>query len=89
MQSLPRAHDTTESFVLVGREGAAFSYAEFICLLETLSLKTRPATCLFLRFVSILRQCLQGLSGPFTRRYRDQQEMRKQARGNGVGSRIE
>lgn len=62
VQSLCWMRETTESFGLIGREGAAFSYAEFICLLETRSLRTRSATCLALRLVSTLRQSLQALS---------------------------
>lgn len=62
VQSLCWTCETTESFGLIGREGAAFSYAEFICLLETQSLRTRSATCFALRLVSTLRQSLQVLS---------------------------
>lgn len=52
MQVHPWTRETTENFYLVGGEVVAFSHAEFIYLLEILSEKTKPATCLSLEFVS-------------------------------------
>ena len=71
MQRLPWMRETAESLGLIGREGAIFSYRELISLLEALSLRTRSAICLSLRFVNTIRQGLQVLSGPLGRRYRD------------------
>lgn len=72
MQRLPWMRETTESFGLVGREGAVFLYGKLINLLEALSLRTRSAVCLFLRFISTVRARSAGAKWSFRSRYSDQ-----------------